>query len=96
MHEDEETGTVECQLCPGLPPATEPLPPLETPEAAAPGVRKYVRIEGVNDKQFLCSTEAHPGRDHEFRVGARTVMVPWDTFRLYRKRLFLKHEVTWE
>ena len=55
-----------------------------------------MQIEGIDAIEFFCFTEDHPGEDHLFGVGQRTVTIPWDEFRKAGRDYFLTREVTWE
>jgi len=68
----------------------------QTPPAAYPGNLKSVRVQGIDGCVFECVSDAHPGKDHQFRVGERILIIPWDKFRLQGKELFLQEEVTWK
>ena len=87
--------SIRCELFgkPAVPsvPRDEEMPP-----AAYPGLRKTVSVEGITTYEFECFSDAHAGRDHEFRVEERVLIIPWDKFRLQGKEVFLEHEVGWK
>lgn len=67
----------------------------QTPATAYPGTLKPVRVRGIDGCVFECVSDAHPGKDHEFQVEERVLIIPWEKFRLQRD-LFLEDEVSWK
>lgn len=60
------------------------------------GAVNSVRVQGIDGCLFECFPDAHPGKDHEFRVGERILVIPWEKFRREGKGLFFEREVTWK